>query len=155
MTKEQWVRILGYSSYEINQEGVVRIAIDAPIAEERGELMRLDRFVPDKSKPDEVEETYKLISDTEGLRVIGKGDLLARAFDRHDLARWYPFPGRPGYEFSSGGQIRTINGELLPLETLENSDVRFYKLKSTKGDYYNHYTPSDILNDYLPFYEGT
>ena len=155
MTKEHWVRILGYSSYEINREGVVRIAMDAPIAKERGEIIPLHTFVPDKSKPDDVSETYTLRSDTEGFRVIGKGDLLARAFDRHDLARWYPFPGRPGHEFSSGGQIRTIDGELLPLETLENSDVHFYKLKSTKGDDYDHYTQADILNDYLPFYEGT
>lgn len=80
MTTE-WHRIPGYSSYEINREGVVRIAMDAPIAEEQGELIRLDTFVPDKSKPEEVTETYVLRSDTEGFRVIGKSDLLEETFN--------------------------------------------------------------------------
>lgn len=151
MTKEQWVRIPGYSPYEINREGVVRIAMDSPIAEERGKLMRLDTFVPDKSKPDEVSETYILKSDTDGFRVIGKDELLARALGRHDLARWYPFPGMPEYEFSSGGQMRTSDGELLPLEPYGHGVC--YKIKSPKGDYYNHFTQDDILNDYLPFYQ--
>jgi hypothetical protein len=80
MTTDSWHKIPGYSRYEINREGVVRIAMDSPIAEERGELMRLNRFVPDKSKPDEVSETYMLISDKEGLRIDSKQRLLEAAF---------------------------------------------------------------------------
>ena len=77
MTTDTWYSIPGYSSYEINRDGVVRIAMNAPIAEERGELMRLDTFVPDKSKPDEVSETYTLKSDEPLLRLISKEDLLS------------------------------------------------------------------------------
>ena len=28
---------------------------------------------------------------------------------------WYPFPGRPNYEISDEGGLRTIDGELVPL----------------------------------------
>ena len=79
MTTTTWYSIPGYSSYEINRDGVVRIAMDAPIAEERGELMRLDTFVPDKSKPNEISETYTLKSDEPLLRLISKEDLLSLA----------------------------------------------------------------------------
>ena len=76
-TETTWYPIPGYSSYEINRDGAVRTAMNALIAEERGELMRLDTFIPDKSKPDEVTETYKLISDEPLLRLISKEDLLS------------------------------------------------------------------------------
>jgi len=72
-----WYPIPGYSSYEINRDGVVRIAMNAPITEERGELMRLDTFIPDKSKPNEVSETYTLKSDEPLLRLISKDKLLS------------------------------------------------------------------------------
>ena len=81
MTTDTWVSIPDYSHYEINRDGVVRITMDAPIAEERGELMRLDTFIPDKSKPDEVSETYVLKNDTQGFRVITKELLLKAAFE--------------------------------------------------------------------------
>ena len=74
--KNNWQSIPGYSSYEINCDGVVRIAMNAPIVEERGELVPLNVFVPDKSKPDQVTETYKLISDEPLLKLISKDDLL-------------------------------------------------------------------------------
>ena len=77
MTSDTWYSIPGYSSYEINSDGAVRIAMDAPITEERGELMRLDTFVPDKSKPDEVSETYTLKSDEPLLRLVSKEKLLS------------------------------------------------------------------------------
>ena len=65
-------------------------------------------------------------------------------------ATWYPFPGRPGYEISSVGGLRTTDGELVPLECLENSDVRFYRLQSTTGDYSLKYTPDNLIDRYLP-----
>jgi hypothetical protein len=77
-----WHSIPGYSSYEINNKGVVRIAMNAPIAEERGKLMRLDAFVPDKSKPDEISETYTLFSDEPLLRLVSKDRLLKAAFNQ-------------------------------------------------------------------------
>ena len=75
-TDTTWYSIPGYSRYEINSDGVVRISINSPIPKNRGELMRLDVFVPDKSKPDEVSETYTLKSDEEGVRLISKERLL-------------------------------------------------------------------------------
>ena len=77
MTTDTWVTIPGYSRYEINFDGAVRIAMDAPIVEQRGQLMPLNVFVPDKSKPDDISETYKLISDEPLFRLVSKEDLLS------------------------------------------------------------------------------
>lgn len=73
MTTATWLPIPGYSSYEINSDGVVRVI-------ESGNLYPLDTFVPDKSKPDEVSETYTLRHDEEGFIVAGKQHLLDVAF---------------------------------------------------------------------------
>ena len=69
MTTATWFPIPGYSSYEINSDGVVRVI-------ESGNIYPLDTFVPDKSKPDEVSETYTLRHDEEGFRLISKQRLL-------------------------------------------------------------------------------
>jgi len=79
-TDTTWYPIPGYSRYEINRDGNVRISINSSIPEERGELMRLRTFVPDKSKPDEITETYLLKSDEEGFKVMRKSELLDSAF---------------------------------------------------------------------------
>ncbi len=68
-TETTWSLIPGYSSYEINSDGVVRHV-------ESGKLMPLKTFVPDKSKPDEVNESYTLRHDEYGFRVIEKQRLL-------------------------------------------------------------------------------
>ena len=72
-TETTWHTIPGYSSYEINSDGVLRVV-------ESGKLMRLRTFVPDKSKPDEVSETYTLRHDEEGFIVAGKQHLLDVVF---------------------------------------------------------------------------
>ena len=73
MTTDTWVSIPGYSSYEINSDGVVRVVGSK-------KLYPLDTFVPDKSKPDEVSETYTLRHDEEGFRLISKQRLLDVVF---------------------------------------------------------------------------
>ena len=72
-TETTWLPIPGYSSYEINSDGVVRVI-------ESGNLYPLDTFVPDKSKPDEVSETYLLRHDEEGFRVVSKQHLVHEIF---------------------------------------------------------------------------
>ena len=72
-TETTWYPIPGYSSYEITPDGVVRIA-------DSRKLYPLDIFVPDKSKPDEVSETYTLRHDEEGFIVAGKQHLLDVVF---------------------------------------------------------------------------
>ena len=79
-TETTWYPIPGYSSYEINSDGVVRIAMTSSHVHERGKLYPLDTFVPDKSKPDEVSETYTLRHDEEGFTVAGKQHLLDVVF---------------------------------------------------------------------------
>lgn len=78
-TETPWYPIPGYSRYEINSDGVVRISINSSIPEERGELMRLNTFIPDKSQPDKVIESYILISD-DGVRTVSKNVLLDSVF---------------------------------------------------------------------------
>ena len=73
MTTATWYSIPGYSSYEINSDGVVRVV-------ESKNLYPLDTFVPDKSKPDEISETYTLRHDEEGFIVAGKQHLLDVVF---------------------------------------------------------------------------
>lgn len=80
MTTETWLSIPGYSSYEINSDGVVRIVMTSSHTHERGMIIPLKTFVPDKSKPDEVSETYTLRHDEEGFRLIGKQRLLDVVF---------------------------------------------------------------------------
>ena len=76
MSSNNWYPIPGYSRYEINCEGLVRISINSPIADERGELIRLGVFIPDKSQPHKVVESYILISDKDGVRTVRKQVLL-------------------------------------------------------------------------------
>ena len=64
-----WYPIPGYSSYEINSDGVVRVV-------ESKKLYPLHTFVPNKSKPNEVVESYTLRHDEYGFRVIEKQRLL-------------------------------------------------------------------------------
>lgn len=78
-TETTWYPIPGYSRYEITRDGTVRISINSSIPEERGELMKLDTFIPDKSQPDKVVESYVLISD-DGVRTVRKSMLLDTAF---------------------------------------------------------------------------
>ena len=73
---DAWVPIPGYSNYEITSDGVVRIVMTSSHVHQRGMIIPLDTFVPDKSKPDEVSETYTLKHDEEGFRLISKQRLL-------------------------------------------------------------------------------
>ena len=72
---DSWFDIPHYPFYEINCEGTVRVRLDHPMEEHRGTIMPVRTFVPDKSKPDVIIESYLLISD-EGPRTVRKSVLL-------------------------------------------------------------------------------
>lgn len=64
---------------------------------------------------------------------------------------WYTFPGRPDYEISDEGDLRTVNGDLIPLQYTSNG-FPYYALPDTDiPGHYIHISPDGIIDYYLPY----